>query len=193
MVQHLKEEVRESIIQAATTIFYEHSFSSATLRMIADQANLPVSNIYSYFENKAALFDAVVESVYACFHEAITSEEALFTEDLSALETFRITGQDHFLGLLENPKGLVILVDKSEGTRHAGAKDALIDSVELHIRRALALRKRKKYEDLLPHILASNFTESLIEIARHYTSRERAGELLGLVTQCYFQGVDSLL
>lgn len=45
---------------------------------------------------------------------------------------------------------------------------------------------------MLYHILASNFAESILEIARHYKSRAFAETMLGLVTKCYYEGVDSL-
>ncbi len=193
MVQHLKDEVRERIIHAAITVFYEHSFSSATLRMIADQADLPVSNIYSYFKSKTTIFDAVVEPVYHHFRKVLSSEEALSKEGFSSLKAFHIEHSEFLMQLFESPKRMVILTDKSEGTRHAKAKEVLVNYLERHIRKGLCSPKKKQYEDILFHILASNFTESLLEIARHYKNREWAHEMLILVLQCHFEGTESLL
>ena len=48
------------------------------------------------------------------------------------------------------------------------------------------------YPDLLTHVLASNFVESLMEVARHYSSENEAREMLALIAQCYYEGVNSL-
>lgn len=42
------------------------------------------------------------------------------------------------------------------------------------------------------HVLASNFAEGILEVARHYKNREFAQTMLSLVTKCYFEGVNSL-
>ena len=49
-----------------------------------------------------------------------------------------------------------------------------------------------RYPDLLVHVLASNFVESLMEVARHYSSENEAREMLALIAQCYYEGVNSL-
>ena len=45
---------------------------------------------------------------------------------------------------------------------------------------------------MLAHILANNFTEGLLEIARHYQNEEWAKEMLKLIARCYYKGVESL-
>lgn len=59
-MQYLKTEVREKIISAAVLEFKEHGFSDASIRNIADNAEISLGNIYRYFTNKEALYLAVV-------------------------------------------------------------------------------------------------------------------------------------
>ena len=68
----------------------------------------------------------------------------------------------------------------------------LIASLGTHIQRELSRTAPTVYHPILIHILASNFAESLLEVARHYESQALVKELLGLVAKCYYEGVNSL-
>ena len=50
----------------------------------------------------------------------------------------------------------------------------------------------EKYDPMLSHILASNFAEGLLEIARHYKSESWARDMLKLMAQYYLMGIQSL-
>jgi len=59
-MQVLKESVKKAILNGAILEFFEHGYQNANMRRIADSANITVGNIYRYFENKEALFNAVL-------------------------------------------------------------------------------------------------------------------------------------
>jgi AcrR family transcriptional regulator len=71
MPQVQKDEVRERIEAAALAIFAEQGFRGATMSAIAERADLAVANLYRYYKNKDALFDAVVPSTLAEQHRAL--------------------------------------------------------------------------------------------------------------------------
>ena len=114
---------------------------------------------------------------------AIEKEEK---EEGSALERFKATGEEYVLKLLNQHKSLVILMDKSQGTNHENAKQVFIKILENHIKRQVQKKGIIVEEEILIHILASNFTESLLEIARHYENPDWAKKMLNLVTKCYY-------
>jgi AcrR family transcriptional regulator len=58
--QTLKPEVRVRILDAAERAFFDHGFDGATVTDIATRAGTSGANIYRYFEDKAALFAAVI-------------------------------------------------------------------------------------------------------------------------------------
>ncbi len=188
-MQVLKEEVKNKILLAAEEIFYEKDYRSAKLTEIADKAGIPVALIYTYFKNKAALFDEIVSSVYINFETALYEEESMVG---SPSEKFEKAGEKYIFELLSKHKKLVILMDKSYGTKHMYAKDKLIAQLQKHIEIGLKSHFKKTYDPMLAHILASNFTEGLLEIARHYKDEKWAKEMFSLVTQCYYKGVESL-
>ncbi|MBQ9494492.1 MAG: TetR/AcrR family transcriptional regulator [Treponema sp.] len=189
MPQFLKQEIYDRIFQAGIDVFYEKDYRSATMHEIAEKARIPVSLIYSYFKNKEELFDKIASSVSVNFDKIIEKEE-----QASGLpsEKYRNIAEGYILNLLEQHKTLVILMDKSYGTKYDDSKQQMIHSLQQHIKRSLVKKQRRPYHDMLIHILASNFAESILEVARHYESREFAHTMLRLVTKCYYEGVNSL-
>lgn len=189
-MQVLKEEVRERILAAAVQVFYEKDFRSAKMQDIARLADVSASLLYSYFENKEKLFEGVVSSVPFDFDRIAREEESIIADTPS--ERYQIAAEEPLLNMLAHHKLLVILIDKSQGTAYEHAKDDFIESIERHIRYMMNERAVLRYPDLLAHVLASNFVESLMEVARHYSSENEAREMLALIAQCYYEGVNSL-
>lgn len=190
MPQVLKDEVKNRILQAAEDVFYEEDYTTAKLAKIAERAQVPVALIYTYFKNKEVLFTSIVDPVYSNFEGAFEAEESL--EDGNASERFEKAGESYVLSLLKMRKKLIILMDKSAGTKHACAKNELISKMQHHIEAGLKRETHSQYDPMLSHILASNFTEGLLEIARHYKGYEWAKNIFKLLAQCYYYGVNSL-
>lgn len=189
-MQVLKEEVRERILDAAVQVFYEKDFRSAKLQDIARLADVSVSLLYSYFKNKEKLFESVVSSAPFDFNRIAREEEAIIANTPS--ERYQIAAEGPLLNMLAHHKLLVILIDKSQGTAYEHAKDDFVESIERHIRYMVNERTSLRYPDLLAHVLASNFVESLMEVARHYSNEDEARNMLALIAQCYYEGVNSL-
>ena len=53
---------RERLIEAAQTLFYHQGVNRTTLADIAQQAHVPLGNIYYHFCTKEALVEAVIEA-----------------------------------------------------------------------------------------------------------------------------------
>ena len=189
MPQILKEEIKNRIYKAASKIFYEKGFLKTKMKDISEEAKIPVGLVYTYYKNKEELFDEIVNPIYYYLNLAIEKEEK---EEGSALERFKATGEEYVLKLLNQHKSLVILMDKAQGTKHENAKQVFIKILENHIKRQVQKKGIIIEEEILRHILASNFTESLLEIARHYENPDWAKKMLNLVTKCYYEGVNSI-
>lgn len=58
-MQTLKPEKDAAIIQAAAAEFRRVGYAGASMRRIAKAADMTVGNIYRYYEDKNAVFDAV--------------------------------------------------------------------------------------------------------------------------------------
>jgi len=55
-----KQRRREEILEAAQRVFARHGYEGATVRRLEEETGLSRGAIFSYFENKDALFVAVV-------------------------------------------------------------------------------------------------------------------------------------
>lgn len=59
-MQYLKKEIRDRILAAAVDEFKEQGYSNASIRNIANNAEISLGNIYRYFNNKQSLYFAVI-------------------------------------------------------------------------------------------------------------------------------------
>ncbi|MGC6322301.1 TetR/AcrR family transcriptional regulator [Bisgaard Taxon 45] len=190
MAQVLKEEVRNKILHAAETVFFEHDYRSAKLTTIAENANIPVALIYTYFKNKSALFDEVVKGMLNHLIQIMEEEEKLPTA--SPYERFKQTSAQYIPAIFKERKKLIILIDKSAGTKHEKAKEIWVARLSLHIQEGLKRYSKVDYDPMLSHILANNYIEGMMEIARHYQNEQWANEMVSILNKCYFFGVESL-
>src|SRR5437660_10701311 len=53
---------RDRLIEAAKIMFYQQGVASTTLADIAQQAQVPLGNIYYHFRTKEALVEAVIQA-----------------------------------------------------------------------------------------------------------------------------------
>jgi AcrR family transcriptional regulator len=58
-----RETVEALIMDAAMQVFSSGDFEEATMRSIAEKANVPTSNIYKYFRNKDDLYVTLVSTI----------------------------------------------------------------------------------------------------------------------------------
>ncbi len=58
MPQILKEETRKAILRAAVIVFTENDFRDASMQAVARRAGLSPGNLYRYYPDKKALYDA---------------------------------------------------------------------------------------------------------------------------------------
>jgi AcrR family transcriptional regulator len=173
MAQVLKEEIRERIYNAAVDVFFDQGYIPATMQQIGEKAGVPAGLIYSYYKNKAGLFDAVVAP-------ALFNWQRVFGEIEQRSEvatTFPLEERKLLTAIFEYRTPFLILVDKSVGTKYEGCREEIIYEVERHIGASLAKHK-KRYDPLFSHILAGNFITSLLEILYHYQSEEWALSML---------------
>lgn len=64
MAQFLKDEVKEKIKVSAVETFTKKGFKESSIKEIAVGAGVSVGNVYRYFTNKDALYEAVIANVY---------------------------------------------------------------------------------------------------------------------------------
>ena len=60
-MQIAKEHIRQNILNAALPLFYAKGYSKVTIREIADDSHVGLSNIYNYYNSKENIY---IQKVY---------------------------------------------------------------------------------------------------------------------------------
>ncbi len=75
---------RRRILDAAREVFFEHGLDRATMRQIAGQAGYATGTLYSHFDNKEALYGALLEISLEKLGDAVGEQ----TDAYSAFRAF---------------------------------------------------------------------------------------------------------
>ena len=187
MAQVLKDEIREKILVAALDEFFDRGYKLAAMRSIAANAQIPTSLIYSYYKNKADLFDAILRPVLYDWERVLTADgetenRRLNTEiyGLSKAET------ECLLNLFDHRKEFIILIDKSSGTKYEREKERFVKDIEDHL---LKHRDDHSTDAVFIHIIANNFVDGLMQIMYHYQGKEWAIMILHKLSKMYLSGI----
>jgi len=192
LMQVLKEKVKEKIYQAAIEEFYKKGFLKAKMQDIAKKAGISVGLTYSYYNNKEDLFAAIVEPIYKEIIQSIENEEKRDSKIGDPANLFEQESAFILQLLRQKREIFLILIDRSKGTRFEKAKEQIIGVTKEHIKRQLSPKVNSqifKIDEAFYHILANNFIEGLLEIARHYQGNKWGENMLKLLTHQFFYGV----
>src|SRR5580698_7645429 len=87
-----KTDKRVRLIEAAKILIHQQGFNLTTLADIAQEADVPLGNVYYYFKTKDAIGEAVLENRAKELHERLQSWEQYsdLSARLSALLNFEI-------------------------------------------------------------------------------------------------------
>ncbi len=187
MAQVLKEEIRENILKAALQEFFDKGYKTAAMRNIAKQAKIPTGLIYSYYENKEALFDAVLRPVLYDWERVLTAggeNESHHTDsEIYGLSKAEI---ECILNLFDHRQEFIILIDKSDGTKYENEKERFIKDIEEHLNKH---RNDDMDDEVFLHIIANNFVDGLMQIMYHYSGKEWAIMILHKLSKMYLSGI----
>ena len=191
-MQVLKDNVKEKIYQAAIEEFYKKGFLKTKIQDIAKKAEISVGLTYSYYNNKEDLFAAIVEPIYKEIIQSVENEEERDLEIGDPTNLFEKESAFILQLLRRKRKVFLILIDRSKGTIFEKAAEQIIGVTKEHIKRQLSPKVNSqifKIDEAFYHILANNFIEGLLEIARHYKGNKWAENMLKMLTHQFFYGV----
>lgn len=103
-------EKRNRILTSAKALFAERGFAGTSISDIATATDVPVGSIYTYFENKEALLQAIVEEGWAQFYTRLVE---LTESDIDAAGKLRVVVNEFLPMLIKDVDLINILL--SEG------------------------------------------------------------------------------
>jgi AcrR family transcriptional regulator len=197
-MQYLKEDIRQKIIRSALREFSENGYQNASMRSIAARADIVSGNIYRYFKNKADLFDSAVGPAYALvqgmikqYIETIENQSGEF-ELCERFADIKIETKKCLGRLLQSTYEILILLDKSEGTKYGACRDeikqAIADTLRGTFKNELRNRGIEVKNDLIYDVVASAFIDGVCLILERSANEDMA-DLISRWQDIVFMGL----
>ncbi len=191
-MQYLKDEVKNRIVSAALKEFGEKGFHEASMRQIAKNSGVALGNLYRYFESKDQLFNEVLDPAYR--EITLVMGELKSCEAKKTAEYLESIVEKVMEVLKEYKLQLMILVDKSSGTKYAGTKEYFVlyvkKSIEEMLLPALEANRVQIKDDFIFYVMASTFMEGLFIILKQYDDENKIKNLIRQLIIIYFNDID---
>jgi AcrR family transcriptional regulator len=182
-MQTKKEAIQQAIYQSAVSEFLEKGFEKASLRQIVKKAGTTLGNFYNYYENKEAVFASIVESAYIGMvqliknHNQWESKDELW--DLTDVEVWRRELRKLILPMVPAITiPFVILIEGSEGTRFAHAKEDLLAVMEEHFMEHIEEFNPKYPNPQMAKVMAEQLVFGLVMIVKSNEDDEVRQQLI---------------
>jgi len=187
-MQTLKESVKNAILKGAINEFFEHGYQHANMRRISDSAGITVGNIYRYFDDKEALFNAVLLPA----QKAITDLES-FDDKLHITHIENQKEATQIVSYVMNvirpyTKEIFIMIFSSSGTHYHQVKNQL---------ESLVITKIKEYypglfQDYFLQVVATSFIQSLFVVFKdNINDIKKIQEMIVQLIVFYFRDVQN--
>ena len=200
-MQKLKDEIRNNIIEAAVKEFARSGYEKTSMRTIARAAGISVSNTYNYYPNKEQLFSSIIEPVF-------NQVKAIFKQSLQQ-SVGGAPGGNNTQSLIDGivrkllemddrqRQLLIILVEKSAGTRYEKSREEMVTLLRMHL--AEAVRKPggasriTENQGYMLNIIATNYVDGIFRILKDYRDKSWAEENLRILLTYHLNGIKALI
>ena len=132
--QALSDSRRALVLDAARAVFNEQGIEGASIREIAKRAGYTPGAIYSYFENKEAIYGALLGESLERLHAAVQAANTGATP----AERLRATARAWFGFYAENPRDLDLGFYLFQGLQPRGLTSELNGRLNARLLEALA-------------------------------------------------------
>lgn len=177
----LKNDKYEAILLAARKEFIKNGFKGTSMRSVASNANVGLSNIYNYFQSKDELFLAVVSTAKETVFTFIRNEHTEDNVDMERLSAFNYQEEstERFITILcKYREEIRMMLYCSDGSSLNGFRDSFTDYLtELSCKQMIGIKKRyPQARDISPfffHTLSSSMVNIIGEIVTHDLNKRK--------------------
>lgn len=198
-MQYLKDDVKNSILQAALSEFMRHGYSNASMRQIANSAGITTGNIYRYFKNKEDLFHELIHPVYEKFVQYIIEikddiDDSCAIDATNPLDYLHKVESTIVELFKESNAELRILLNLSSGSSYEPVKQELIQ-LAAHILKKVFIPGEEQQDQAmieernLAHMLAGTLVEGVCIILRDHEDGETVRQLVDELLRVYCAGI----
>ncbi len=187
-MQTKKTNIQDTILKVARKSFLEHGYRNTSMRTIAKEANVTLSNIYNYFKNKDEILEVILQPVLTDMEHMLSRYKDPYyitnnwveINDVSEMDEFN----DHVKFILTYRKEFDLLLHKCSGSKYENIKDYFIDRYTASSRDYLQLMKEKypqvnkEISDFFLHTTAAWWIQIVSEIVSHHLNEEEIFQFL---------------
>ena len=182
-----KDDIRKDILLAAERMFQEKGFLKTSMRDIAEEAQVGLSNIYNYFKGKDEIFCMVVRPVTQALESMLYEHHgrqgvAIF--DMKSETYFRYMVEE-YIGLVRKYRSLLTLMFfRSQGSSLEKFKGEFTDKSTLLVKDYFRIMKQKHTEldiditDFSIHLHTVWMFTMLEELILHKVSPEETEKIV---------------
>jgi len=189
-MQYKKKFINDKILEAGLNEYLEKGYRGGNISTIAQNAGVPVGNLYRYFDGKSGLLDALVKKTYQEFPKIIEQLSRVDIEAGLAKEDVMVRIAQMLLNLFEQRgKELIILFDKCATTRYEDFGERLTYQIA-------ELVYKKIYNDeselsrMMSKLATKAFVDSVFELLRMDLERSVMEAMILKVMNFYFYAID---
>jgi AcrR family transcriptional regulator len=182
-MQTKKEAIQQAIFKSAENEFLEKGFEKASLRQIVKKAGTTLGNFYNYYENKEALFVSIVEGAYTGMMQLINNHNQWERNDelwdLTDVAVWRRELRQLILPIVPAiTTPFVILIEGSQGTQFAHAKEDLLAVMEEHFMEHIEEFNPKYPNPQMAKVMAEQLIFGLVMIVKNHEDNEMRQQLI---------------
>ena len=190
-MQYKKAEVRERILDAARKEYLARGFRGGNISAIAQEAGVPVGNLYRYFDGKTGVLDAIVKPVYDALPILVQEVQQVDVLDAKTLKLMMPMLVGKLLDFFEDfGSDILILSDCCHGTRYEDFASELIQTVSGVILNKLYPEGHGRDEEVIAYAVGKAFCGSIFDVIRMGLDRENMQILIERLIKFYFYEAD---
>ena len=179
-MQIRKENIKNVLLDTAKSEFLKNGFRGTSMRRIAAESEVGLSNIYNYFDNKDEIFKEILSSLLNDLDIVMIKHNnpddiAIYVDDTEQYTRMQI---ELFVGLIDNHKeNFKLLLFKSTGSSLENFREECIEKYTEQGRSYINIVKQKyplinnKISDFFIHTMSSWWMSSIAELVMHDLSR----------------------
>ena len=190
-MQYKKKAINDKLLEEAMAEFLEKGYRQGSITAIAERAGVPIGNMYSYFDGKQGILDALVKQVYQTFPSMI--EKLSYMDKELMVDVPQLL--EHLTMLIQNlidqyGNVLKLLVDKCATTRYEDFLDKIIDQVSNVVYIKMYEISKSDADRLIAKIASKAFVHSLMDILRLDLPRDKNEEVILRVLNFFFHDLE---
>lgn len=193
------DELAAKILEASKKEFLKKGFQNASVRSIAASVGVTTGAVYRYYENKEAMFDALVsepaENLYCMYrnYSEAFSENTLDKQLSSLLNKIDSDIQSFVNYIYQNYDAFKLIACCAEGTKYSDYVERLIEVETKSSTVLVHMMKEQKnacpnVDDQLIHIISSMYFSGVFEVIAHDEPIDQAMKHIAVLKTFYTAG-----